>query len=133
MSTKVAKNSHSRGRQGGREKGTPNKDTQHIMDLCRKLDCDPVEIMVHIAKGDWKALGYDTGEIQKVSFGVPTYEDRIQLSDRLDASKTLMGFIYPKRKAIEIKDDSGNTVKPIVLAYNQEALEKASNGKKENT
>lgn len=132
MITKVAKNStHNRGRQGGRQKGTPNKDTNHLLERCKALKCDPVDIMIHIAKGDWKALGYESGEITKMSMGSTYFEDRIQLSDRSDAANTLMNFIYPKRKAIEIKDDSGNTIKPIVLAYSAEGLKKASNGETE--
>lgn len=132
MITKVAKSSHKRGRKGGRQPGTPNKDTQHIVELCKRLKCDPVKILVLVANNDWKALGYESATIERMGFqGMPILEPIIELDHRIDAAKTLVNFIYPKRKAIEIKDDSGNTIKPIVLAYSAEGLKKASNGETE--
>ena len=36
-------------RRGGRQKGTPNKVTQEIVDKLRALGCDPIEGMARIA------------------------------------------------------------------------------------
>jgi hypothetical protein len=125
METKIVKNSA--GRKGGRQKGTPNKDTTYLVELCEKLNCDPAEILILIAKGDWQSLGYETPMIEKFGVGgVKIIEHVIQLDHRVDAAKTLMGFIYPKRKSVEIKDDTSSGIKPIVLAYSEEALKKAA-------
>lgn len=105
-------------------KGIPNKDIGYIIDLCEKLKCDPVEILCHVANGDWKALGYKSPMVEKVGLGGKIIdEDRIQLDHRIDSAKKLMDFIYPKRKSIEIKDENGND-KGFVLAYNPANLKK---------
>lgn len=130
MSTKVAENSLpplKSKRRGGRAKGTPNKDTQHIVDVCAKHNFDPVEVLVFIAMNDWQSLGYDSPEQEKLgSGGIKIFEDRIKVESRADAAKTLMNFIYPKRKSVEFKDELSSSIKPIVLAYSEESLKKAA-------
>ena len=45
---------------GGRKKGTPNRDTQYLIDKCNEMNHNPVEFYVHIVKGDWEAVGLDS-------------------------------------------------------------------------
>ncbi len=105
----------------GRKKGVPNKDTQYLIDLCAKNKMDPALILIHIANGDWKALGYDSPTIVKPGFGGVEIDSLvIEIDHRLDAAKKLMEFIYPKRKSVEIKADENN--KGFVLAYNPQAM-----------
>ena len=66
---------------GGRAKGTPNKRTTEVADLLYALGCDPVEGMARIAMDEAHAP---------------------ELRGRMYAE--LASYLYPKRKALEIKD-----------------------------
>lgn len=66
---------------GGRAKGTPNKRTTEVADLLYALGCDPVEGMARIAMDEAHAP---------------------ELRGRMYAE--LAGYLFPKRKALEIKD-----------------------------
>ena len=61
----------------GRKKGTPNKMTQSVIDICAEMGFDPVRGLVQLAL---------------------TAEDE---SNRVTAHKELMKYIYPQRKAVE--------------------------------
>jgi hypothetical protein len=73
----------------GRKKGTANKRTEQVRALLEGLDCDPIAILAHFAKGDAKALKLRRGE--KVSVEV-----------RFGAAKELAQYVAPKLKAIEV-------------------------------
>ncbi len=72
---------------GGREKGTPNKKTQALIEKLDALGCDPVEGMANIAMDE----------------GNPP-----ELRGRMYAE--LAQYLYPKRRATEIKTDDGPRV-----------------------
>lgn len=104
-------------------KGIPNKDTQYIVDLCQKHNLCPVEVLINVAKGDYKALGYKQMTIKKVAFGGNLFEeDRITLDHRIDATKKLIDYIYPKRKAVQIETSAEDSA--FTLSYSKESLEK---------
>jgi hypothetical protein len=63
---------------GGRQKGTPNKRTQDLMEKCVQFGVDPFEVLLDIARNSDKE------------------------ENRAMAAKELCQYIYPKRKAIEI-------------------------------
>jgi len=65
----------------GRKKGTPNKNTQTIMDKLSELDCDPIKGMATIAR---KAM--DEGEF--ILAGT--------------MFKELAQYVAPKRKSVEM-------------------------------
>ena len=66
---------------GGRQKGTPNKNNQTIMDKLSDLNCDPIEGMATIAR---KAM--DEGEF--ILAGTMYRE--------------LAQYVAPKRKSVEM-------------------------------
>tara|TARA_R110000765_G_scaffold132095_1_gene230589 strand:+ start:251 stop:568 length:318 start_codon:yes stop_codon:yes gene_type:complete len=66
---------------GGRQKGTPNKNNQTIMDKLSDLNCDPIEGMATIAR---KAM--DEGEF--ILAGT--------------MFKELAQYVAPKRKSVEM-------------------------------
>lgn len=110
---------------GGRQKGTPNKSTDYIFELCAKHDFDPIEILILTAKNDWRALGFESPTITKFGFqGAVVEEPVITVDHALEATKTLVSYMYPKRKAIEVTSDSEKPT-AIVLAYNQQSLKEA--------
>lgn len=88
----------------GRKPGTPNKNTQDLMAKCEELQCDPFQILLYVAKADWKALGYESGQKVKTisEDNGPIFEDQITLEARLKAAKDLCEYLYPKRKALEV-------------------------------
>ena len=106
---------------GGSRKGIPNKNTTYLIELLNKHNFDPAELLIHVAKGDYKALGYDNPTYTKQGYqGIEMEEYYITVDHRIDASKTLTAHVYPKRKAIEFNtenDDNGNSNGVVLMAY----------------
>jgi hypothetical protein len=105
---------------GGRQKGTPNKKTQDLLNKAEELGVDPFEILLFYAKRDWEALGFESPEIEKAGKdGQVFYEDRITAKMQMDAASEACQYLFPKRKAVEhdIKGDQSHTHKfePEVL------------------
>lgn len=92
---------------GGRNAGTPNKRTFDARALAEKKGCDPLEILLDIAKGDWKALGYKVKYVTKVNMGIEYEEDVILLENRLNAAKEASKYIYSQLKAVELTGKDG--------------------------
>ncbi len=63
-------------RRGGREKGTPNRKTQSLFDLCDELNFNPFKAMLTIAQDD-------------------THKDSALML------KEVCQYLYPKRKSLE--------------------------------
>jgi len=77
---------------GGRTKGVPNKRTAELAEMLHSMSCCPAEGLARIAQqaeseGNWPLA--------------------------VDAYKTLLPYLYPKRKAIEVQDTS----KEVVINY----------------
>lgn len=104
---------------GGRTKGTPNKNTQELIELADKLSVNPFEILLMIADGDWKGLGYPTkSRTQWTPSGIEYEEDTITVEMRLSAAKEACQYLYPKRKAVELSAGDGyEPVKVFELKY----------------
>lgn len=66
----------------GRQKGTPNKSTEYLQDLCDKNGINVFEAMLKVAK------------------------DAYDPALRFNALKELAQYLYPKRKALEITGDA---------------------------
>ncbi len=60
----------------GRKKGTPNKSTQSILELCEAMNFSPIEAMLKIA----------SNQVHEKNF---------------EALKEVCTYIYPKRKSLE--------------------------------
>lgn len=88
---------------GGRTKGTPNKSTREIQELAEKLECNPFEILLHFAKGDFEALGYEEHQTKAIAGGGMTEELTISPELRAQSAERACQYLYPKRKAIEME------------------------------
>lgn len=101
----------------GRKKGTPNKNTQDIMELCDKLGCNPIEIMARFAINDWEGLGYDSPDtiVGYSKTAQPLKQQRITEKMRLDAACELASYIVPKRKAVEHTGKDGGAIQVETL------------------
>lgn len=104
---------------GGRAKGTPNKSTQSLMEKCERLGCDPFEILLRFAMGDWKGLGYEAQQALKqvTEGGEHIYEDVIPPELRQKSAKEASEYLYPKRKAVEISGDEDKGFRIILEDY----------------
>lgn len=71
-------------RYGGRAKGTPNRDTQKVIEIIEREKCDPIEFLCWV-----------------VNANVAKLKEAPELEQRIAAAKELASYIYPKRKAIE--------------------------------
>ena len=104
---------------GGRKKGTPNKRTFIVEELAAKFDLDPVEVLLMVACGDWKGLGYDAA--QKISYsnaGIEFVEDNIKLSERVSAAKEVAKYLYAQKQSVAINTGDGG-IKIIVEDYSK--------------
>ncbi len=72
---------------GGRKAGTPNKQTAELVERLEALGCNPIEGMAQLALN---------------------VENTPELRGRMFAE--LAGYLYPKRKAVEVKSDDGPSV-----------------------
>lgn len=113
---------------GGRVKGTPNKKTRDLFEIAERLDCNPFEVLLHFAKGDYKALGLDpkasTNENMQdiINNAIEGFVDEGRTEKEIEeiekaflnpispelmqkSAKDACEYLFPKRKAIEIKDD----------------------------
>lgn len=108
---------------GGRTKGTPNKRAWDAREIADRLNCDPLEILLHIANNDHKALGYKEGTVKKVNLGIEYEEELIQLKDRKDAAKEAAKYVYPQLKAIEHSGKDGTDVFADAMVRAQARLE----------
>ena len=97
---------------GGRKKGTPNKNRQVLLDKAKELGVDPFQILLLFAKGDWKALGYDSAETVTAitKDGQKIFADRISPELRQKSAKDASEYLYPKRKAVELTGEDGGPV-----------------------
>lgn len=105
---------------GGRTKGTPNKERHNALALVDELGVDPIRVMLLIAKGDWKALGYEAPVSIKIGKNGESYsEEVISLTHRLTACADVAPYLYPKLKSIEHKmsDEEGSGFRIILEDY----------------
>jgi hypothetical protein len=111
-------------RNGGRQKGTPNKKTENYLEVLGNHNIEPADLLCYVYNGDYKALKLPEKTF-RVGFGGQEFEEyTISLEMRIDAAKNLMSYKYPKRKAIEHTVEKGST--GIILSYSEESLKKAA-------
>lgn len=87
----------------GKPKGAIGYKTRRAEDLANKLNCDPLEILLLFAKGDWEALGYDSGVMIKESGdGKSTFmEYTITPELRAQCAAKASEYYHAKKKSIE--------------------------------
>jgi len=89
-------------RLGGRAKGTPNKNALPLKEMAEKLNCNPFEILLRFAMGDWNGLGYKAeSTYAPTQKGEVIEKPTIPPELRVKAASEAAQYLYPKRKAIE--------------------------------
>jgi len=86
---------------GGRVKGVPNKSTQDLHEIAERLECNPFEVLLHYAKGDFDALGYEEHQIMVTKTGETVTMLTISPELRQKSAKDACEYLFAKRKAIE--------------------------------
>ena len=110
-------------RLGGRKKGTPNKSSTRVAELCARLNCEPVQVTAMICNGDLPCgvcHGDGKTKFQPArgeAIGIRTCEscygsgkERISPRERLEASTKLMSYMFPALKAIELTGAEGEAL-----------------------
>lgn len=101
----------------GRKAGTPNKKTQELHELAEKLGVSPFEILLLVAKGDWKTLGIPLIEIKKDGFIIEQKNPIIDIETRVQAAKEACKYLHPQRKAVELSTDENTGFRIVVEEY----------------
>lgn len=92
---------------GGRPKGSLNKEVQGFLDLLQAEKFDPAMALIRVAQGNAEWLG------------VP----EVEMQFRLRAMETLISYVLPKRKAIEIKAEVTNRNSVLMVPAPMTAVE----------
>lgn len=114
----------------GRKKGTPNKKREHLHEVAQKHGVDPFEVLILIAGGKEKELGYPpkyeklmdskgTRRVKKVPF--------ISAGDRKDAAYKAIKFLYPELRSIEFKPDEDGKLPQLVVMLPKNGRETKDN------
>lgn len=85
----------------GKPVGAISKRTREVAELAESLDCNPIEILLRFAKGDWEGLGYSKGTKSIYTEAGIIEEDLISPGERIQAAKEVAQYIYSKKKSIE--------------------------------
>lgn len=110
---------------GGRTKGVPNKKTQELHEIAEELGCNPFMVLLHFAKGDFEALGYDEHQSMVTKSGEVVMVLTIPPELRQKSAKDACEYLHPKRKAVEHSGSiDGNKIVTIEDYIRNEAKKK---------
>lgn len=115
----------------GRRKGVPNKRTLHAIEIAQKLNCNPLEILIKFAMGDWKGLGYDS-EVYHMATASGDVKAGFTITPqmRLQAAAEASRYLYSRPKeTIELltpQDQQQKDVIELTNIINESAIEKIS-------
>lgn len=101
----------------GRPKGCKNKRTLTVEMIAENFHLDPFEVLMMVAAGDWKGLGFDAPSHTTFAASGIEYEELwIKLSDRVQAAKEAAKYLYSQKKSVELSTgDQG--IKIIIEDY----------------
>jgi hypothetical protein len=101
----------------GRPKGSVNKDPLALEERALAAGVDIFAIALQFAVADWEGLGYENEVYHKET---PAGEVKmgyvISPEMRLRAVETLMKYVYPQKKALEVSGGE-NALKIVIEDY----------------
>lgn len=102
----------------GRPKGAKNRRTLAVDEIAARFEKDPLEILLMFAHRDWKALGYKSGQMKKITKdGVAVWVDVISPELQQVSAKDAAKFIHPQKKAIDVRLPEDSV--PIIVNFNR--------------
>ena len=84
----------------GRPKGSLNARTIDLLEIANKHKCNPFEVLIMFANGDYQSLGYPEKELiitKDSSIEKLTISPELRQRSAKDACE----YLFPKRKAVE--------------------------------
>jgi len=87
----------------GRPKGAKNKRTLEVEIIANRFKINPFEVLMMIAAGDWKGLGYKA-KTRKVftNSGDVNEEENVPLEQRNMAAREATKYLYPQKNKVEL-------------------------------
>nr|BDT27289.1 hypothetical protein BHI3_07550 [Bacteriovorax sp. HI3] len=111
------KEGDSKPEKSGRKKGTPNKRTFDAIALAQEHDCDPLAVLLMIANGDWKGMGFKS-EFKPATKYNKEKRPHITLEMRLKAAGEAVQYLYPKRKPVDKNGDDNDVLSDLLQVIN---------------
>lgn len=87
----------------GRPAGAKNTRTLELEQTAERLGFKPFEVLCHFAMANYEKLGLKPADITAKM--------------RLDAAMEACGYLYSKRRSVEVKNEEGNGFEIIVKDY----------------
>jgi hypothetical protein len=88
-------------------KGIPNKRTTDLLEIAHELECNPFEILLHFAQGNFTALGLPEWTEKTSKSGETYHEATISPELRQRSAKDACEYLFPKRRAVEHSGPDG--------------------------
>lgn len=86
--------------------------------IATKKNFDPLETLIDIAKGDWKALGYDKGTYTSwTAAGIEYESDLISVQERNKAAKEVAKYLYSAKQSVELSNPDGQAFRVVIEDY----------------
>lgn len=101
-------------------KGIPNKVTKLARDIAAEVGVDPLRILLSFASDNWKALGYESPKLLKITADGGHEVDRISAELRMQAAREACKYIYPTQKAVEFTGDQ-NVFKVVIEDFSKKS------------
>ena len=102
---------------GGRKAGTPNKQTQELQTIAEEFSVEPFKFLLMVMNNDLVGLG-----LKKEMGPGDEYEfvKDIPFPLRMRAAMELCTYLYPKRKAVEIRNEEPTEPPKFIINLTQE-------------
>jgi len=100
----------------GRPKGAKNKRNYIVERIAAKFELDPFEVLMMIAVGDWKGLGFEAKT--RTTFtpqGIEVEEEVIPIAQRCIAAKEATKYLYTPKTKVELSTPDGASPFRIIV------------------
>lgn len=105
----------------GRPEGSKNKRTLMVEEIAAKVGCDPFEVLMRMAAGDWEGLGYESecyfAEKAEGDGKVITKGYVITPEMRLTAAKDASKYLYSQKQSMALSNADGQPLRIEVVRY----------------
>jgi hypothetical protein len=91
----------------GRPKGSKNIRSFNAEEIAKRMDVCPLEFLLTIVKGDWKALGFDgPTKISYTGAGIEFEELNVPLCERNKAAAKACNYLFAAKQSVALSTGS---------------------------